>query len=116
MRLVVNTMAPAFEKREGFIARWTRKETGGVARVYPLIWGLVKFWELGREAGLGKRWWVGYIERALELATCGQCEKGVQHQIFLDKSPFTPERDPGSGSSKVLVLWFLCREKLLGIN
>ena len=30
MHLVVNTMALAFEKREGFIARWTGKEMGGV--------------------------------------------------------------------------------------
>lgn len=62
MRLVVNTMAPAFEKREGFIARWTRKETGGVARVYPLIWGSVKL--LGvREGGWSGEALVGGLHR-----------------------------------------------------
>ena len=111
-----STMALASRKENALLQGWpARRQETGLRSVYT-IWGLVTLLGVrGGQGGEQKLLQAGFHQRALNLAICGTVmQRGLQHQIFLDKGPLTSERalafkilSRSFGSSMVLLcfLW-----------
>lgn len=114
-----NTVAVAFEKRKGFLVKWTRQEIGGSAQLSLPIWGVRSdvLSQGGGQvcAGAGRQVPRGGLWRAAIYGWVGT-GRGLQRQIFLGNKLFAAERDPSAGASQVPVLWFHCGEQLHSEN